>query len=232
MVGDCAIEPQTQCPGANLNLVSLRGMDLSGANLSGASITASDLVRTDLTGANLTDANLSDSDLTRAKLVGADLTGAVLKHANLALTDLTGATLRTAQLTNARLCGTILPDGTKDDTGCIFSPSPPASPSTSSPTLPPPPNNAVITKFVVPDSAVCPSSPPDAVVTVKIQFATQNATSVEFLIDGVAPGAGAGYGTKGTATLDFSCKEPQHKYAIVASGEGKPAKQSAVVFRA
>lgn len=226
MVGDCEIVPQTDCPDAELTLVSLQGADLHGANLSGANLHASNLRRVDFTGADLTRTDITDSDLTKAKLVGADLAGASLKDANLTGTNLTGATLKLSQLNNTRLCGTILPDGTKDDTSC-------AEPSVSPSSSVSPAAGVVITKFAAPSAVVCPSSPPTAVVTAKIHYATTGATSVGFMIDGESPGAGAGYDPKrGVASLDFPCNRSSHRYTIVASADtGKPVKESTIVYR-
>ena len=207
---------------------SLRGVDMHGANLSGADLQASDLRRADFTGADLSGANLEDADLTEAKLVGADLTGATLKQSNLTGTDMTGATLVMSQLKAARLCGTTMPDGTDDSSGCMLPTATPTPTESSSP------STAVsITKFMAPASVVCPSSPPSAVVTVKIKYATVNATSVEFTIDGQSPGAGAGYNpSNGTASLSFPCNKSSHKYTIIASPDkGSSQKQSKVVYR-
>lgn len=225
VVNDCTIEPDAQCPGAYLSLVSLQGMDLSGANLEGADLHASDLRRTDLTGANLTDADITDSDLSDATLVGADLTGAKLRHANLTGTDFTGAEVSTRQLGSAYLCDTVMPDGGKNDSGCKI---PTEAPSSG---VSPSPSGPVITSFIAPEGAPpCPSSPPDASVTVKIKYKTTGAQNVSWLLDGVSVN-GTFKASGGTAELDFSCDKPSHKYTLIASDGGKKVKESATVYR-
>lgn len=225
VVGDCKIEPKTQCPGAYLSLVSLAGMDLSGANLEGADLSKSDLRKVELTGANLAKADIRDSDLTDATLVGADLVGAKLKHANLTRADFTGATVAIGQLSSAYLCNTVMPNGTKNDSGCEI---PTASPTQSAS----PQAGPTITSFIAPEGAPpCPASPPDASVTVKIRYKTTGADTVTFLIDGEDPGAQAGLKTSGSASLDFTCDKPSHRYTLIADGDGKKVKQTATVYR-
>ena len=75
-------------PGANLDEVNFRGVNLSGKYLRLVSLNRSNLSKADLSGADLTDANLSyanltGADLTNANLTGADLYGAILKDTNL-----------------------------------------------------------------------------------------------------------------------------------------------------
>ena len=234
VVGDCRLVPEAVCPGAQITLVSIRGVDLHGANMQTANFRGSDLREVDFTGAILIRADFSDTDMSRAKLTGADLSGAKLKDANLTGTDLTGAKLKESQLKRTRLCKTILPDGTKDDSSCEapVSPSPtPASPSVSA--SPKPSSKPIITKMAAPESVVCPSSPKDAVKEVTIAYSVTDATTVEFLIDGEDPGAQAGLDPKrGRATLDFVCNKASHKYTLVATGKsGKSAKSSDVVYR-
>jgi len=225
VIGECTIEPLTQCPGASLDGALVPGADLHGANLAGASLQASDLRRTDLTGANLAEANLSEADMSYAKVLGADLTKARLKHANLEGTDFTGATLKISQLNTARLCDTKMPDGTVVTTGCgLPSPTeaPSASPSESSPSPPP----VTVTSFLpVSTTVTCPSSPPDSVVDASLHYATTQADSVEFLVDGISHHTSDA--VKGTVALPFSCSVSQHVYKIVATGAS--GKDTAVV---
>ena len=84
--------------GANLSLADLSGADLAGANLS----------NTDLSGANLVGANLANANLIGANLISADLTEA----------DLSGANLSRAFIRATRICGTVMPDGRRDESGC------------------------------------------------------------------------------------------------------------------
>jgi hypothetical protein len=224
VVNDCTIEPKAQCPGAQLSLVSLMGQDLSGANLEGADLSTSDLRKVDFTGANLIDATVSESDLTDADLTGADLTGAKLKNANLTRTDFTGATVSTGQLASAYMCGTIMPNGGKNNSGCTVPTQSPAS--SGSPT----PSGPTITSFVAPDgSPPCPASPPDATVEVRIRYKTTGANSVSFTADGEA--VSGVFDTSGAANLTFSCDKPSHRYTMTASGNGGKVKQSATVYR-
>ena len=82
-------------------------------------LSGADLKGENLEGANLKGANLTGADLTKTNLEGADLAGT-----NLTNTDLTNATLEyarnfnTADTTGAIFCRTIMPDGTKNKSGC------------------------------------------------------------------------------------------------------------------
>ena len=230
VIGECTVEPLTQCPGSLLDGALLPGADLHGANLAGASLRASDLRRTDLTGANLAEADLSDADMSYAKVLGADLTKAKLKHTNLEGTDFTGATLKVSQLNTARLCETKMPDGTVIMTGCGL-PSPTAAPS-ASPSANPSPTQAVsVTSFVpVSTTVTCPSSPPDSVVDASLHYATAQAVSVEFLVDGISHHTSDA--VKGTVALPFSCSVSQHVYKIIATGTGGRDTAAVTVLRA
>lgn len=86
----------------------LRGANLSAADLSGADFAAADLTNADLSGARLAGANLTEASLIGANLISADLTDA----------DLTGANLSRAFIRATRFCGTVMPDGRRDDSGC------------------------------------------------------------------------------------------------------------------
>jgi uncharacterized protein YjbI with pentapeptide repeats len=81
----------TNCPGVDLSLESLSGMDLSYANLSSTGLVDTELFNTNLTSANLTGATMATcfvfgirglvclgADLTDANLTGANLTNAGL----------------------------------------------------------------------------------------------------------------------------------------------------------
>lgn len=227
VIGDCELVPETVCPGAQITLVSIRGLDLHGSNLQTANFRGSDLREVDFTGAILIRADLSDTDMSRANLTGADLSGAKLSDANLTGTDLTGAKLKQSQLKKTRLCKTILPDGTKDDSSCAApsspTPQPAASPTSGAP---------VVTQFAAPQSVVCPSSPPDAEKDVKIAYTVTGAKTVKFLVDGQSPGSAVFDAKKGVAALKFVCDKASHKYTLVATSEsGKTAKSNAIVYR-
>ena len=99
-------------------LGSCPSCDLSKANLVEANLEGANLVEAKLEGANLIGANLVE-----AKLEGANLTGANLRFAMLTSVNLAGANLSQAKLTGANLTGTVfcvtlMPDGTKNNSGC------------------------------------------------------------------------------------------------------------------
>lgn len=91
------------CPDCDLS-----GADLSLANLAGADLEDANLDNADLSGADLSSANLMGSSLIGANLISTDFTGA----------DLTGANLSRAFIRATRFCGTVMPDGRRDDSGC------------------------------------------------------------------------------------------------------------------
>lgn len=86
VINGCALQPNTQCPGADLRRADLSGVsiltgeptgiDLTGANLRGADLRGADLYQTSLRGADLSDADLSGADLTEAITTGADFSRA------------------------------------------------------------------------------------------------------------------------------------------------------------
>ena len=104
VVNGCRIEPQTQCPGANLSGANLFGANLRDANLSGAKLN-----RAFLEGANLEGANLS-----RAEVVWADLSGANLRRANLRGANLTWTNLPW----DVQFCNTTMSDGSVRNDNC------------------------------------------------------------------------------------------------------------------
>lgn len=221
VISDCQLVPETVCPGAQITLVSIRGVDLHGSNMQTSNFKGSDLREVDFTGAILIRADFSDTDLSRANFTGADLSGAKLTDANLTGTNLTGAKLKESQLKRTRLCKTILPDGTKDDSSCEAPVSP--SPSPASPSSSPSPSPAAapdIVRMDAPESVVCPSSPKDAVQDVVIAYTVSDATKVAFLVDGQDPGGQGSLSVKkGRVTLDFVCNKASHKYTLVATGK-------------
>ena len=101
--GNCAIEPNAQCEGADFEGVDL-GAEFLGNNLNDG---------LDLTGANLRSANMKDIDLYLADLTGADLTGADLTNSNLSF-----ANLRGSDMEGAILCNTLMPDGGTANESC------------------------------------------------------------------------------------------------------------------
>lgn len=114
--------------GARLNKANFRGVVLRHAQLQDASLVGANFSPTrprgrvmraaaacdpncqnaNLSGANLTDANLTKTTLTKANLFDANLTGA----------NLTGANLNGAYLNGTVFCGTKMPDGSINNSGC------------------------------------------------------------------------------------------------------------------
>jgi BTB/POZ domain-containing protein KCTD9 len=112
---------QANLQAANLQSSNLANATLMGANLEHANLEAANLYKT-----NLKDAVLWGANLRNARLEGANLDGADLEAANLQ-----GAKLQVAQWQNARLCRTILPDGSESNRDCPVgnNDSPTANPS-------------------------------------------------------------------------------------------------------
>ncbi len=110
--------------GAILWDVNFSGANLLGADLSGAILQGSDFSGAILCGVNLSGANLSGTDLSGAILTLADLRGAKFLGAKLFGTYLHDSDLGDAQdltaeqLKDAKLCETILPDGTTSNRDC------------------------------------------------------------------------------------------------------------------
>lgn len=114
---------QDKCGQCNLAGAILDGKDLSAAKLPGANLFAADLENANLTKADLDGSNLMGADLEGANLSGADLHGAKLSGAILTDANLTGANLRQALVgqaifQGARLCHTVMADGTTRNNGC------------------------------------------------------------------------------------------------------------------
>ena len=86
------------CEKCNLSYANLSELDLTGANLSGAF-----LYGAKLRGTILRDAKLDNADFTRGDLERADFTG---------------ATMSDIRATSTKWCGTIMPDGTTNDSRC------------------------------------------------------------------------------------------------------------------
>jgi uncharacterized protein YjbI with pentapeptide repeats len=113
-INGCEIEPNTQCPGANLRGVQLHNAHLWGANLRGADLTGANIGNeakdTSLAGADLSGARLDEAYMRGTGLGKANLSNASLIHAILDETDLTGANLTGANLTRAHLFDAYLSD--------------------------------------------------------------------------------------------------------------------------
>lgn len=109
---------------ANLYSANLRGANLYSANLQETSLQDANLQESNLYGANLRGAflygaNLQETSLQRANLQAAFLPAANLQGANLYKANLQSVTgLTDAQLSQAKLCMTVLPDGSISDRDC------------------------------------------------------------------------------------------------------------------
>ena len=201
-VNGCAIQPATQCPGADLSGANLEDADLSSANLSGANLEG-----TNLSGANLSEANLASAQIVDTDLSDADLTGA----------NLTGATISGTNLEGATLCGTIRTDGTTDDTSC-----PPSTETTDTTGTDTTSTDTTVTSLVV-GEFICSSGASDAAVTVS--WTTQNATAAEIGLDGQTVSES---GPSGSTTLQIPCDGETHEVSVTPlsdSGPGEPQAQ-------
>jgi uncharacterized protein YjbI with pentapeptide repeats len=123
-INGCKIQPDTQCPGADLSGADLGAITskghpgrllakLSGGNFSGANFEDAYMARIDLSGADLTNANLKRANLYQATLFEADLSGADLTGVDLSFADMDDA------VTDGTIfCRTTMPDTSINDSGC------------------------------------------------------------------------------------------------------------------
>jgi hypothetical protein len=228
-VGNCVIEPGTDCRGddlrgANLFSATLQRSNLSQTNLNAANLNSANLRRTDLS-----DASLRNTDVRWAMLNNADLSEADLRHANLEGANLTGADLQGATLRGARICKTTWTDGTVRDTSC----EPPAtsspSPSPSSPSPSPTPyftGTARVTSLKAPDTVDCEGRNH---VNVDVDFGVARANSWKILVDG-APTGLEGEPQRspwqGSRRVRLQCKdEASHKITVVATNSSGSAQR-------
>lgn len=93
--------------------INLEEADLSKVNFEKADLSRVHLQKANLREADLRNAILFGTDLREAKLSEAKLSGANFTYANLAKAE-----IKDEQLVGARLCHTIMPDGTKRNDGC------------------------------------------------------------------------------------------------------------------
>jgi hypothetical protein len=206
-VNGCAIQPATQCPGADLSGANLGDADLSGANLSGTNLEG-----TNLSGANVSEANLSSAQIVDTDLSDADLTGA----------NLTGATISGTNLEGATLCGTIRTDGTTDDTSCPPSTETTDTTGTDTTGTDTTSTDTTVTSLVI-GEFICSSGAGDAAVTVA--WTTQNATAAEIGLDGQTVSES---GPSGSTTLQIPCDGETHEVSVTPlsdSGPGEPQSQ-------
>jgi hypothetical protein len=179
-IGDCAVEPKTDCSQDNLQRANLYGAKLQHSNLSAANLSHADLRKANLRKTNLKDANLSYANLESAHLQRADLTGANLNGAYMWWTNLKGAKMTGATYKGAKLCHTIRVNGTEDNSGCPkSSPSPTPSPTTS----PAPTDKPTVTVLWVEHTAVC-NLLGQTTAKVSVQWKTKRAMGVKIKVDG------------------------------------------------
>lgn len=106
-------------PNANLREANLYRANLQWANLQGANLQKVSLQEATLRDADLQAINLQEAFLADANLQGANLYKANLRDANLYRTNLRNVEgLTDEQLSHAKLCMTILPDGTISNRDC------------------------------------------------------------------------------------------------------------------
>jgi hypothetical protein len=89
-------------------------------------------------------------------------------------------------------------------------------PPPTPPTPPPPASGPVITAFQVIDDISCSG----AQASVPMSWATRDAQTVEFQVDGQPVGAGAGYPVSGAGRVAVPCDGGEHTVALFASGPG------------
>lgn len=122
-IGSCPIRAGADCvgnymKGAHLAYSTLFDADLDHADLTGASLAWSNLAGATIREGQLAHASLKGAQLGFADLSGADLTRADLRGAILTDTNLFGATVKHARFADAKLCRTIMPDGTIANPTC------------------------------------------------------------------------------------------------------------------
>jgi hypothetical protein len=111
IVNGCDLVPHTRCPGVDLRLAALTGLDLTGAIFTDGNLYGAGMARTILTGADISGKSLMTSAVAiQANLIGANLSGAwspFVKYIDAKLNNLTGigVNFSFAELTKADLSG-------------------------------------------------------------------------------------------------------------------------------
>lgn len=229
-VGDCVIEPGTDCRGDDLRGANLYSAKLQRSNLSQANLNASNLNSANLRKTDLNGATFRHADLRGAKLNDADLSEADLTQANLEGANLTGADTQGARLRGARICKTIWTNGVVRNTSC----EPPASPSPSpSPSASPSSSftgTARVTALSAPDTVSCDGRNN---VNVDVDFGVARASLWKILVDRAPTGL---EGTpqrspwEGTRRVRLQCKdEASHRITVVASNASGSAQRTVTV---
>jgi uncharacterized protein YjbI with pentapeptide repeats len=122
-IGTNNFKPMKGCPNCHLRRVGSDGA----IRWIGAKLPKTVLINANLNNADMRGANLRAADLRHADLRDANISGANLRKADLSGADLSGANLYKADLTDAnfhsesglaRLCKTVMPDGSVDNSGC------------------------------------------------------------------------------------------------------------------
>lgn len=217
-VGDCQIEPGSDCRADDLAGAHLHRADLHGANLSLADVKNANLSVANLRKVDFKRANLAGADLRYAHLNGANLTDANLANADLTYASLKGATVTNASFTGATLCGTIRTDGTIDNTGCPKSPTPSPSPSPS--------GGLAITKFDVPTKADCLKQGKPT-VPLSLSYATTGAKKVE--IQAEKQTVASGLPPSGSTRIRIPCDANRIVVVMIASKGADRVSQKAAV---
>ena len=113
------VKDSGRCEGCDLSGADLRWAAVYGAELGGApNLMYGMLDGANLAGANLYGANLESVSLKGASLVRANLSWASLTGADLTGADFTGANMIGAVTTGATFCGTLMPEGIRNDAHC------------------------------------------------------------------------------------------------------------------
>jgi len=128
---------------------------------------------------------------------------------------------------NAYLCGTIMADGSTDNSSCETpSPAPSASPHATKPS---------ITEFDMQATIHCPSTEPEVVESVKVFYATTNAVKVKLTDVDASVKAFNEKETSGTAYVNFNCPKKEElgysqSYTLTAIGsDGTSTSRTATV---
>jgi len=198
-IGDCTIEPNTDCRKDDLRKADLRGYDLRGANFSDANLSEALMHRTNLRDANLKNATLTGANLKDAHLENADISGANFSNTNVAYANFKDATATGANFDGAYRCGTVMSDGQIDNTSCEPKASPSPSTTTGGPT---------IEYFDIPASFRCYQ---DEEWLIEAKYGTKGATSVEITYQHEGDAA-----TSGRIALEVPCKEVGGKPKTIA----------------
>jgi hypothetical protein len=215
VIGDCHIQPKTDCRKADLSGASLASVNLHSSTFSEANLRGADLHKANLRAVDFRRANLAGADLSEAKMQKANLDQTTLSGADLSYTNLTGAHVETSQLQSATLCHTIMPDGSNDVSGCAG-----ASPSAS-----PKPAGLAITKFSVSNADCLKTGHKRS--NVNITYATTGATKVSF---GLSGNQGATTtSTSGSYKLRIECTAKSVKVYIYAYAGKKTVSQHQTV---